>query len=551
MNHQTINGLLQILRFHNVSNIPKDARTLLKTPKKHVVHDIAGGTHWYNGIGTNLTLIYSGKSNIPNEIELMFNIDGLPISKSSLSQFWPILGQIYKSDYEPFFVSIFHGYSKPKDVNEYLEPFVAELNDLLENGFIIDEKPVEIICRCFLCDAPAKSFVKCIVSHNGYFACNFCCVEGIYDDNRMSYSEFDCAKRTDRSFRNEFQEEHHKGKSLLEEIQSLDMVEDFPNDYLHLILLGIQKTLLKIWTMENNFETKFSAAQIASAELIIKTIVTTEPAEFARRIRGLDVLRFWKGTEFRIFLFYTGPVILKSILSPEAYNHFLALHCAVRICSSTLVETHLLIAEKLFKFFAEKYMEIYGEQRVSYNPHNIVHVADNVRRFGKLDSFSCFPSETKLYFLKKLLRKGDKPLAQAINRLAEMELLDPKKRENIELKLVKKHRNDPNAYELLFSNNMRIDISEKNKWLLTENNEIVEFHKAKYLKGNVVVIGSKIKRKFDFYETPLKSSLLHIYASNGETELPQTYPLTSIKNKMFAMPSSDWGLVFFPMLHNE
>lgn len=421
----------------------------------------------------------------------------------------------------------------------------------MENGIVIDGKHVEIKCRCFLCDAPAKSFIKCIVYHNAYFACNFCSVEGIFDDHRMSYSEYDCPARTDTSFRNECQEEHHKGKSLLEEIHSLDMVEDFPNDYLHLILLGIQKTLLKIWTIENNFETKFSAHQIASAELIIKNIVKSEPAEFARRIRELDCLPFWKGTEFRIFLFYTGPVILKTILSPEAYHHFLALHCAVRICSSALVDSHLHIAEKLYKFFAEEYMEIYGEQRVSYNVHNIVHVANSVKRFGKLDSFSCFAAETKLNFLKKLLRKGDKPLAQAINRLAEMELLDPKKREKVELKLVKKHRNDSDAYELLYFKNMRIDVSEKNKWLLTVDNEIVEFHKAKYLEGDVVVIGSKIKRKFDFYETPLKSSLLHIYASNGAKDLPETYPLTSIKTKMFAMSTVEWGLVFFPLLHNE
>lgn len=164
---------------------------------------------------------------------------------------------------------MFHGHSKPKDVNEYLHRFVTELNDLIENGIVIDDKRIKIKCRCFLCDAPAKSFVKYIVYHNGYFACNFCCVEGIYDDKRMAYAEFNCALRTDMSFRNQFNEEHHKGKSMLEEIQDLDMVLDFLNDYLHLILLGVQKSLLKIWTMGND-------------------ILKTEPAEFARRKRTLD-----------------------------------------------------------------------------------------------------------------------------------------------------------------------------------------------------------------------------------------------------------------------
>lgn len=139
-----------------------------------------------------------------------------------------------------------------------------------------------------------------------------------------------------------------------------------------------------------------------------------------------------------------------------------------------------------------------GEQRTSYNPHNVIHVTNSVNRFGKIDSFSCFAAETKLFKLKKLHRKGDKPLAQAINRLVENELLDPKEKKSNELRLVKKHKNEPDTYELFYYKNMRIDISEKNKWLLTENNEIVEFHKAKYSEGNVVVIGSKIKSKFDF-----------------------------------------------------
>lgn len=188
---------------------------------------------------------------------------------------------------------------------------------------------------------------------------------------------------------------------------------------------------------------------------------------------------------------------------------------------------------------------------MSYNIHNIVHVPRDVARFGKLDSFSCFPAETKLFFLKKLLRKGHKPLEQAINRLAEMNILDPKERKSTELKLVKKHRNDREAYESLFFKDMRIDISDKNKWLLTESNDIVEFQKAKYLKGRVVVFGSKIKQKHDFYETPLKSSLLHIYASNGKTDVPEMYDLTIIKTKMFAMSTEGGGLVFVPMLHNE
>lgn len=116
------------------------------------------------------------------------------------------------------------------------------------------------------------------------------------------------------------------------------------------------KTVLKIWILGSTYETKFSATQIASANIILMKLLKSQPSEFARRIRDLGTLKYWKGTEFRTFLFYTGPVVLKNILSPEAYNHFLALHCAVRISSSNLVDSQLPIADQLFKFFANQSM---------------------------------------------------------------------------------------------------------------------------------------------------------------------------------------------------
>lgn len=149
-----------------------------------------------------------------------------------------------------------------------------------------------------------------------------------------------------------------------------------------------------------------------------------------------------------------------------------------------------------------------------------------------------------------MLRKGDKPLDQAINRLAEMDLLNPKKIKSHKQMLSQERKEEKGVYEQLYYNNMRFDTTEKNKWFLTENNEIVEFKNATFLEGNVVVNGSKIKRKRDFYETPLKSSFLNIYVSNGLKDSPQIYSIASIKTKMFSTSSGDGDLVFFPILHN-
>lgn len=49
---------------------------------------------------------------------------------------------------------------KPKDVNGFLEPFVHELNDVLENGIFIDGRNQKFKLRCFICDTPARSMLR-------------------------------------------------------------------------------------------------------------------------------------------------------------------------------------------------------------------------------------------------------------------------------------------------------------------------------------------------------------------------------------------------------
>lgn len=74
---------------------------------------------------------------VPDSVKLLINCDGMSLSKSSGSQFWPILVSIQADIYtKPFAVGIYHGYSKPKNANEYLRPFVNEIIEIQRNGFL-------------------------------------------------------------------------------------------------------------------------------------------------------------------------------------------------------------------------------------------------------------------------------------------------------------------------------------------------------------------------------------------------------------------------------
>lgn len=94
---RAVNELLKILKNSGLKWLPNDSRTLCKTPRSTNVIQLAGGKYWYNGIKNNLQRIFSNleKSTI---IQLNFNVDGVPLFKSSNTQFWPILANIHSSD---------------------------------------------------------------------------------------------------------------------------------------------------------------------------------------------------------------------------------------------------------------------------------------------------------------------------------------------------------------------------------------------------------------------------------------------------------------------
>lgn len=91
---RAITALLKVLRSAGITNLPKDSRKLLETPRNVIIVNRAGGKYWHNGIVNCLAESFSKlASNLKVEINL--NIDGLPLFKSSPLVFWPILMNVH------------------------------------------------------------------------------------------------------------------------------------------------------------------------------------------------------------------------------------------------------------------------------------------------------------------------------------------------------------------------------------------------------------------------------------------------------------------------
>lgn len=93
--------------------------------------------------------------------------------------------------------------------------------------------------------------------------------------------------------------------------------------------------------------------------------IESKPANFSRRPRAITKFCFWKATEFRTFLLYTGPLVLRGFLPQPLYNNFMERHVAVTILViRNLIQGVKFIdrAEELLNSFVQNFQKIYGKE---------------------------------------------------------------------------------------------------------------------------------------------------------------------------------------------
>lgn len=69
----------------------------MQTPRRIAIDN----GYWHYGLEKALRRMLQVAENIPEKVSLNFNIDGIPISKSSSIQFWPILFDVDELPYIP------------------------------------------------------------------------------------------------------------------------------------------------------------------------------------------------------------------------------------------------------------------------------------------------------------------------------------------------------------------------------------------------------------------------------------------------------------------
>lgn len=357
--HARLEQLMDILR-EEYPEIPKSAKTFLGTNKTdYKIETFSKNEEFiYFGIKGNLEKCVNTKLHETNDIDLLINIDGVPLFKSSRKQLWPILCQVFSdyNCYKPFPVAIYCGNNKPSDVELYLKKFIEEVNDLQTNGIRINNCLFNITIKAFVCDRPARSFIKCMKNHGGYYACERCTVSGKRFKKRTVYPLVGTYEpRTDDAFRSQSNPEHHIGKSPLLNIEpKIDLVNQFVLDSMHLLFLGVMKKLLECW-IDGSVNKKLKISNNDKTRLSNLLTQIEVPSEFQRSTRSLTDFHKFKATEFQFLFLYAGPVVFKKILPKTINKHFLLLHIGCRI----LFSKEIALKKVKYAKYAKYYLSIY------------------------------------------------------------------------------------------------------------------------------------------------------------------------------------------------
>lgn len=227
------------------------------------------------------------------------------------------------------------------------------------------------------------------------------------------------ARRTHEGFIRQEQEEYHSGVSVLQEIPNLDLVHSIPLDYMHLVCHGVMKRLIQIW-IGGKLPNRFPSLVVKNISLKLESLAKCIPVEFARKPRNLYDMARWKATEFRQFLLYTGPVALCSRdISPDISTNFMSLHVAISILLQNSSENLVKYSQSLLEHFVSTYGVLYGEDQISHNVHNLLHISDDYVRYGPLDNCSAFAFESFMQKVLRMVRSPWRPLEQIARRYSE------------------------------------------------------------------------------------------------------------------------------------
>lgn len=212
--------------------------------------------HWYDLQTVQSNSMLHQSLNKPEHLGVVLNTDGVSVFKSSSVTIWPVYLQIASLLPAIRFLSsnivtcgIWVGQKKP-NMKNILSPILNHLDKLLVSGFAFNSpegmRTVRLKLLFGVFDLVAKASVLNMKQFNGHSTCLH---PGVHHKTRVYPPTAEpYFIRTEKSI-----EDAIKGKKTGQIVEGIKGPSQHWNSYMHCVLEGVVKSLLKAWT-----EAKFS-----------------------------------------------------------------------------------------------------------------------------------------------------------------------------------------------------------------------------------------------------------------------------------------------------
>ncbi|CAF2017626.1 unnamed protein product, partial [Rotaria magnacalcarata] len=357
--------------------------------------------------------IYKNKRNAGDyQINLLLSTDRKPIVKSKQTQtsVWPITSFIVEIPHpvreylnNSILLGVWNSPATPP-ASILFDQIVKNLKLLIANGINISinnkMQHFSVGAQLISGDLPARSKFSRLVSHNGFFACSRCLIQGVRCQRPCArhtlyrWSDFiqlqppertqehinECVQQINLSNKILF---GVLGRSPLSSLLSIPKQSTF--DYFHLILEIHLRTLLCDWydvLKRNPNALNFANDCLADIQY---------PHSFNRYPYDLGNYSKWKASQLRTFLLYAAlPVLLRLCITmpnhfPDMYIfHFSLLFVYTRVLRHFACRDEIYNMPVFIHTYLSLFSSLYSKCRELFSVHALIHLWEQVRDHGGL-----------------------------------------------------------------------------------------------------------------------------------------------------------------------
>ena len=363
-----------------------------------------------------------------NNISFTLYTDSFQTSNSS-SEMWVICLAINELEYKERvklenLLIVGLSCEKP-ELSLFLKPLYNSMMKLAKGvNFEIPDQTILVkgIIICFIADQVAKAFMMNMTKYNGKFGCQTCTQKSTHlkeDHVRIyDFQKFDL--RTDAEHLlhiakcKKIQGTYLgvKGPSMYSKIV-MDPINAASIDSMHALFRGVVRQLLNYLIGQQYSREPYSIRQ--HLKTIEERISSLKPPSFVQRFpSSIDKhAQEWKAHDYKNWFFHYSAVTLCDLLPENQFEHYKLLLFGVSILfKSSISEEDLNLAERALQKFVSQFADIYKTRYMSSNVHLLLHLVDQVRKFGPLPNISAFPFEDMNGQLKNLVHGSTSPELQ-------------------------------------------------------------------------------------------------------------------------------------------